>query len=544
MTQQTTLQSLRAFRYHHPLGEFIAHAHDLLREGKYSTCLDFLHDQPVDVIDTSPELLIIQATAMLFSECSPLKIETELAKAEKAGAEGHLSGEITAVRAIVCSYTDDPDQGIKLSRMALQRLDPKDTFYRNIIERNLGVAYTLKNDLKNANTWFEKLLMSSCRLEDWGGVLAAYNYLTYIRKVQGRLAEANTIYQKALEFINDLGLEHLPHGIKIISGYGHLLMYWHQLDEAIAHFNQAIKWSAQSDSVYAYTAYQHLCEAHIRANDLQAAKSVLEVLQCCLQGKAELHEGIHLQQTQLLETRIAVEEGRLEHCVAWLDQSGFLELSANELFNRYGYALGQVLPTAVRILVHQGMSERAIQILKGVIPRFIYQSANSFLIRALAALAIAYEGASNRHKAVTALEKAIDLSAPEQNLGDFLYFGRSLSPLLKHLHRVERHQTFTQKLMTCLENYQPYNWLLSEHNQNLVNLTPREIEVLKLMASGLTNQQIAAALFISKNTIKSHRSHIYQKLDVANRNQAIDRANKIGILASPIKAGLRSPPGQ
>ena len=544
MTQQTTLHKFSTLEYHRPLRTLITHAHSLLLEGKFGACLEFLYNQPAEVIDSSPKLMIIQATAMLFNECSPLAIDEVLTKAEQGGTEEHLAGEIAAIRAIISSYTDNPDQGIKLSQLALQRLNPDDTFYHNMIERNLGVAYTLKNDLKNANAWFERLLMSSCQLEDWGGVLAAYNYLTYIRKVQGRLAEANTIYQKALKFINDRGLEHLPHAIKIISGYGYLLLYWHQLKEAKTYFNRAIHWANQTDVVYAYTAYQHLCEAHIRENNIQAAKSVLQDLQHRLLGRAELHENIHLQQTQMLETRIAIEEGRIDHGYAWLRSSGLLDLPAKELFDHYGYTLGQVLPIATRVLIHKGMPDRAIHIVKAVIPQFIHQGANSFLIRALVALAIAYEAVTTPQKAVTAFNKAIALGAPEQNLGDFLYFGHSLIPLLKYISAIEQHQPFTLKLLAHLESYQPYKWVLIEHTQILPDLTAREIEVLKLMASGLTNQQIAEALFISKNTIKSHRSHIYQKLDVANRNQAIDKAARLGILASSYNAAQRSVPRQ
>ena len=102
------------------------------------------------------------------------------------------------------------------------------------------MAYTIKNDLGNATIWFEKLLMSGYQLEDWGSVLAAYNYLTYIRKVQGRLSEAETIYQKSLRFINDHDVKQNPHTIKLLSGYGHLMLFWHRLDEAKSYLQKAI----------------------------------------------------------------------------------------------------------------------------------------------------------------------------------------------------------------------------------------------------------------------------------------------------------------
>ncbi|MEJ2411974.1 MAG: response regulator transcription factor, partial [Anaerolineales bacterium] len=61
-------------------------------------------------------------------------------------------------------------------------------------------------------------------------------------------------------------------------------------------------------------------------------------------------------------------------------------------------------------------------------------------------------------------------------------------------------------------------------------LSEREIEVLELMADGLTYQDIAKQLFISPNTVKTHSRNIYAKLDVGNRTLAIGKARTLGIL--------------
>lgn len=61
-------------------------------------------------------------------------------------------------------------------------------------------------------------------------------------------------------------------------------------------------------------------------------------------------------------------------------------------------------------------------------------------------------------------------------------------------------------------------------------LSPREIEVLQLMATGATNQEIADRLFVSLNTIKTHTSRIFEKLDVKRRTQAIEKARKLHII--------------
>lgn len=62
-------------------------------------------------------------------------------------------------------------------------------------------------------------------------------------------------------------------------------------------------------------------------------------------------------------------------------------------------------------------------------------------------------------------------------------------------------------------------------------ISKRELEVLELMAQGLSNQEIAARLFVSLNTIKTHSSNLFQKLEVKRRTQAIEMGKKIGIIA-------------
>jgi ATP/maltotriose-dependent transcriptional regulator MalT len=61
-------------------------------------------------------------------------------------------------------------------------------------------------------------------------------------------------------------------------------------------------------------------------------------------------------------------------------------------------------------------------------------------------------------------------------------------------------------------------------------LTAREHEILRLMAAGMTNPEIAAQLMIGAGTVKTHTLTIYRKLEVANRTQAIVRAQELGLL--------------
>jgi len=507
----------------------VAHARTLLLGGNYQACLKFIQLQPTHMVEKSAQMLVYLATAMLFSEYSQDKILAVLTQAEHLDKAKIYIGEIKAIKAIISSYSDAPEKGIELSEMALQHIHPENTFFQNIVERNLGIAYTLKNDLGTANTWFEKLLMSSYQLEDWGSVLASYNYLTYLRKVQGRLWEAETIYRKALDVIEDHNLEYLPHSIKIISGYGHLLMYWNQLDEAKIFFRRALQLAGRTEIIYGYTAYQHLCETYIRENNLDAAQVVMKELQQCVGGKEDFYKKIHIESTKMLKAHLLVETGQVELANEWLVSSGFNDVNPNHLIQHYGYTLGSTLPLAARIYLLQGKTEQALLALRAVIPKFIHQGANSFLIRALAALAVAYDHSGQPDQAQKSLIKALSLADSENNLGDFLLIGYALIPVLTEVLNNYPSQ-FAHSLITLFQKNVPFKNASQTRNFATNPLSKREIDVINLVAEGMSNHQIAESLFLSNNTIKSHINALYRKLDVNDRETAINKARKIGIL--------------
>jgi DNA-binding CsgD family transcriptional regulator len=77
---------------------------------------------------------------------------------------------------------------------------------------------------------------------------------------------------------------------------------------------------------------------------------------------------------------------------------------------------------------------------------------------------------------------------------------------------------------------QPRDFTLNENEVEKLGLSKRELEVLQLMAEGLSNQEIASRLFVSLSTIKTHSSRVFEKLDVKRRTQAIEKAKRLSII--------------
>ena len=73
-------------------------------------------------------------------------------------------------------------------------------------------------------------------------------------------------------------------------------------------------------------------------------------------------------------------------------------------------------------------------------------------------------------------------------------------------------------------------FVFSHANMKKLGISKRELEVLELIAAGLTNQEIADKLFVSLNTVKTHSSNLFMKLDVKRRTQALQRAKTLHLI--------------
>lgn len=71
---------------------------------------------------------------------------------------------------------------------------------------------------------------------------------------------------------------------------------------------------------------------------------------------------------------------------------------------------------------------------------------------------------------------------------------------------------------------------LNENELSRLNLSKRELEVLQLMAQGLSNEEIASRLFVSLSTVKTHGSRLFEKMEVRRRTQAVEKAKRLQII--------------
>jgi LuxR family maltose regulon positive regulatory protein len=137
---------------------------------------------------------------------------------------------------------------------------------------------------------------------------------------------------------------------------------------------------------------------------------------------------------------------------------------------------------------------------------------------------------------MTALEKALTLAEPGGFIRIFVDEGPPMARLLYEAASRGIAPEYVSRLLTAFPVAEPEQAGPSETQTpepDLIEpLSEREIEVLQLIAEGLTNREVASRLFLSLYTVKAHTHNIYGKLGVHNRTQAVGRARALGVLTS------------
>jgi LuxR family maltose regulon positive regulatory protein len=155
------------------------------------------------------------------------------------------------------------------------------------------------------------------------------------------------------------------------------------------------------------------------------------------------------------------------------------------------------------------------------------------LIEVLAVQAVLCEAQGDRSAALESLTRAIGLAQPGSFIRLFVDLGPTMQVLLRELRDRGVAPYFVARILAASVEPQPIEPAATFGSPELIEpLTRREFEVLALLEQRLSNKEIAARLFITPSTAKLHTLHIYQKLQVNTRRDAVAKAQSLGLLAS------------
>ena len=154
------------------------------------------------------------------------------------------------------------------------------------------------------------------------------------------------------------------------------------------------------------------------------------------------------------------------------------------------------------------------------------------LVRSLILEASAREALGETIAAQDALERALDLAEPDTLILPFLHIP-SRELLESHPHHRTAHGAFLAEILDVMSGREPAP--AHEPTLPLSELSDAELRVLRFLPTNLTAADIASEIYVSMNTVKTHMRHIYAKLDVHTRVEAVDRARELGILGGSVR---------
>ena len=314
------------------------------------------------------------------------------------------------------------------------------------------------------------------------------------------------------------------------------LRQWNRLDEALDLALQGVRLSEQTETIVAlYLGYTILMRIYLARGEMDAARFAFQQAEEALNKtyspyRRDAYLIVHWVQYWLAS-------GELERAMNWVQEIA----QDSSIHSTLAHEREDV--ARARILLIQQLPSEAISLLEPHQINAEKQERWSHVIEMKVLQALSHSIRNEDQKALTVLAQAVHLAEPEGYIRTFADEDTAMATLLSRLRVQERRKGPTPYLDILLAAFSPGS---ATHKppresdqskgrnteQPLVEpLSERELEVLHLLASGDSNQEIAEVLVIALDTVKRHVTHIFEKLGVHNRVQAVARARALGLLS-------------
>jgi LuxR family maltose regulon positive regulatory protein len=497
--------------------------------GEFGLLKRWLNAVPEAWLADYPMLGLIRAGVLLFTGSfeaasrSVDEVEHQLALARSDDQRWHQA-RVTALRCFIACFQSDLPLAEGYGGEALRNLPASDLAFRADILHALGDTYRAYGRWAEARACYLSVL-------DLGQAPAfeirsahVFGALADLELRQGRLRGSAAYWRQAQAHIEapaTWGHFPLPLVGWVYLRLSEVLYEWNELAEASAYLARGLERAELGDDIRATIAgYLLAARLSLTQGDLAAAAGYLERARPLVE-QAPFPDWISRFERRQAELWLA--QGHLRAATEWAKGM----LSAGTLTSRPDNE--DALLAVVRVLLAERSTRaraQALALLKDLLEAAGAIGRRGLEIEALALQAQAHWQRGDQAGAMTGLERALRLAEPEGYVRLFADLGLGLARLLQEARARAVMPDYVAHLLAAFGSGTVFA-------ENILPepLSQRELEVLALMAAGLTNREIAARLVISPETVKKHTTAIYSKLGVKNRTEAATRARDLDLLA-------------
>jgi LuxR family maltose regulon positive regulatory protein len=495
----------------------------LIQRSELARLLTWLEALPEEEVQARPLLALYYAWGLLLGG-KIKQAATRLASVEAKLAAGEakqtreMQGHTAAMRAYLIRETGDFAATIDLSRLALANLPEQNVLLRAMVNLTLASAHYFKSEFEPAHRLLTEIIASGQTAQHIAPTLSAIYLDTLLLRAKGALQQALQLCQEGLELIARRGWQDFPATGFVYVAFGDLLRERNELTEAAQYLEKGVQLGQAGGHSHILTI-GHVWLACLLQTQGDVSGS-LDAIQTALQS-VRPGQGSRFWPLPpaACQARLWIAQGNLVAASRWAQASGL-----NPADTPVTYLDEVDNLTLARLLIAQGEIEAAEALLLRLHQGAAAAERNGSLIEILILQALTFAAQNASEEALSALEQALGLAEPEGFVRIFLDEGVRMAELLRQAVAQDIHASYALGLLSALGEAVTVQ-------QSLIDpLSERELEVLRLVAAGYSNREIAQELVVAISTVKKHINNIYGKLEVGSRTQAVARARELGLL--------------
>jgi LuxR family transcriptional regulator, maltose regulon positive regulatory protein len=478
--------------------------------------LDWLASLPAQVLDAKPSLWVKYASTLLGGgQTTGVEEKLQAAEAVLPGPESEaktrdLIGQIAAVRATLALTRYQPEAMITQALRALEYLSPSNLYSRFVANWTVAFAHRLRGERAAAARAFTEALSTARASGNVRGAFLATLCLGDMDELENRLHQAVENYRHALQLLGD---QPPPSASEAYLGLARVFYEWDDLDAAQDYAERSLQLARQYGRLIDRLIVGQVFMARLKMarRDVAGATAVLAEAEQSVRQNNFVHRMPEVAAAQVLAL--------LRH--------GDLTAAAH-LAQTHGLPVSRA-----RVLLAQGDPSAALAVLGTLRQQMDTKGWQDERLRTMILQAVALRAHGEKEGAVQMLGGALALAQPGGFIRLFVDEGTPIANLLSEAAARGIMPDYAGRLLAAFRVEQQKGEgkpLRSTAMPLSEPMSQRELEILQLLAQGLSNREIGERLFLALDTIKGHNRVIFDKLQVQRRTEAVARARELGLL--------------